>query len=124
MGEEVSMLRTTETEKGVGKAKRSTVVRVFGREYRVRSDEKEETVQRVARYVDKQMREVAKSSPSPDPLSVAVLVALNVTGEYLPGREDREARAGMTVDRVRKLIHLVDGAMNQTVRRRPAGRSR
>ena len=118
------MARVTDTAKGDGKAKRSTVVRVFGREYRVRSDQKEETVQRVARYVDKQMREVAKSSPSPDPLSVAVLVALNVTGEYLPSREDRDASAGMTADRVRKLIHLVDGTMNQTVRKRPSGRSR
>ena len=118
------MPRTTEMPKGGGKPKRATVVRVFGREYRVRSDEKEETVQRVARYVDKQMRELAKNSPSPDPLSVAVLVALNVTGEYLPNREDREAKAGMTVDRVRKLIHLMDGTMNQTARGGPTGRSR
>ena len=118
------MAQLTGNEKGGARGKRSTTVNIFGREYRIRSDEKEETVQRIARYVDKKMREVAKSTPSPDPLGVAVLVALNVTGEYLPGREDRQATAGMTTDRVKKLIQTVDNALSQTGRMRSSGRSR
>ena len=114
------MAREGEAMKASGKAKRSTVVKVFGREYRVRSDEKEETVQRVARYVDKQMREVAKNVASADPLGVAVLVALNVAGEYLPAREDRAAASGVTAEHVKKLIRLADNALSQTA----SGRSR
>ena len=107
------MTQKKEEAKARAKAKRATVVKVFGREYRVRSEEKEETVQRVARYVDKQMREVAKHTSSADPLGVAVLVALNVAGEYLPVREDRAAAAGVTAERVKKLIHLADNALAQ-----------
>ena len=114
------MAQEREAMKAGGKVKRSTVVKVFGREYRVRSDEKEETVQRVARYVDKQMHEVAKSVASADPLGVAVLVALNVAGEYLPVREDRTAVSGVTAEHVKRLIRLADNALSQSA----SGRSR
>ena len=118
------MTDMTENDKGGSGGKRSATVNIFGREYRIRSNEKEETVQRIARYVDKKMREVAKSTASPDPLGVAVLVALNVTGEYLPDREERQATAGMTADRVKKLIQTVDKALSTTGPVRSPGRSR
>jgi cell division protein ZapA (FtsZ GTPase activity inhibitor) len=111
-------------EKAEGKRKRSTVVKIYGREYRIRSDEDEETVQRIARYVDGKMREVGKSVASADPVGVAVLTALNIAGEYLPGLDDREATAGMTAERIRKLIQIVDQSLIRTDPRQRAGRSR
>jgi cell division protein ZapA (FtsZ GTPase activity inhibitor) len=111
-------------QKSEGKKKRSTVVKVYGREYRIRSDEDEQTIQRIARYVDGKMREVGKNTYSPDPVGVAVLAALNVAGEYLPGRDEREATAGMTAERIRKLLQIVDNSLARTDPGQRAGRSR
>jgi len=113
------MTQKDEARKAQVKAKRSTVVKVFGRDYRLRSDESEESVQRIASYVDEKMQELAASIHSPDPLGVAVLTAMNVAGELLPSKEDRQATAGITAERVRRLISLVDGALGQTA---PQGR--
>ena len=112
------------SQKTSGKGKRSAVVKIYGREYRIRSDAKEATVQRIARYVDQKMREVARSTQSPDPLGAAVLTAMNLAGEYLPGQDDKEATAGMTADRIRKLIQLVEGSLAQTASRRRVSRKR
>ena len=109
-------------QKSAGKARRATVVKVYGREYRIRSDEKEETVQRIARYVDEKMREMAQTAQSPDAVGVAVLTALNLAGEYLPRQNDRDDTAGMTSERIRKLIQIVDGSLAQTAPVRKSGR--
>ena len=104
--------------------KRSAVVKIFGREFRIRSDESEQAVQRIARFVDQKMQETAKRTQTPDPLGVAVLAALNIAGEYFPMREEREATAGLTADRLRRLIHLVDGALEHTASSRGSTRTR
>jgi cell division protein ZapA len=106
------------------RSKRSTVVNIFGREFRIRSDEDEQTVQRIAKFVDDKMQEMAGRSQAPDPVGVAVLAALNITGEYLPMREAREATAGLTAERLRRLVHLVDGALAHTASPRGSGRAR
>ena len=106
------------------KNKRSTVVKIFGREYRIRSDEDERTVQRIAKFVDEKMQEMARRAQTPDPLGVAVLAALNIAGEYFPLREQREATAGVTAERLRRLIHLVDGSLAQGSSPRATARAR
>jgi len=113
------MAHKTETRQ-----KRSTVVNIFGREYHIRSDEDEQTVQRIAKFVDEKMQETARRTQTPDPLGVAVLAALNVAGEYFPMREAREATAGLTAERLRRLIHLVDGSLAHTASSRGSARAR
>lgn len=108
------------------KNKRSTVVKVFGREYRIRSDEDERTVQRIAKFVDEKMQEMARRTQvqTPDPLGVAVLAAMNIAGDYFPMREEREATSGLTAERMRRLIHLVDGTLAHTAPTRGTARTR
>ena len=108
--------------KSDARQKRSTVVSIFGRDYRIRSDEDEQTVQRIAKFVNEKMQETAGRTQAPDPLGVAVLAALNIAGEYLPLREGRDATAGLTAERLRRLIHLVDGSLAHTAL--PRGSSR
>jgi len=110
--------------KSDARQKRSTVVNIFGREYRIRSDEDEKTVQRIAKFVNEKMQETAGRTQTPDPLGVAVLAALNIAGEYLPLREGRDATAGLTAERLRRLIHLVDGSLAHTALPRGSGRAR
>src|SRR4030042_3389491 len=97
------------SQKSEARQKRSTTVTIFGREYRLKSDEDEQTTRRVARFVDEKMQEGARRMQVRDPAGIAVLTALNIAGEHLPVREDREAGAGITAERPRPLIQLGDG---------------
>jgi cell division protein ZapA (FtsZ GTPase activity inhibitor) len=84
---------------------RTTVIKVLGREYRVRSDVDAEHLQRVAEYVDGMLREVRESTP--DTQDAAILSALNIASDLLSLRE------GVAVaprDRLRALLELVDSA--------------
>jgi len=110
--------------KNDARQKRSTVVKILGREYRIRSDEDERTVQRIARFVDEKMQDMARRAQTPDPLGVAVLAALNIAGDYFPLREEREATTGVTAERLRRLIHLVDGSLAHTTPSRGTARAR
>jgi cell division protein ZapA (FtsZ GTPase activity inhibitor) len=111
-------------QKNDGRQKKPTMVTIFGREYRIRSDEDEQTTRRVARFVDEKIQEVARRTQVRDPLGITVLAALNIAGEHLPMRENREAAAGMTVERLRRLIQLVDGTLAQTAPVRSSSRAR
>lgn len=78
-------------------------VQVFGQEYLIKSDEEEEYVRAVARLVDERMRQVAATTASASSLSVAVLAALNLAGDYLRNKKEVE-------DRSRHLITLIEEA--------------
>jgi cell division protein ZapA (FtsZ GTPase activity inhibitor) len=111
-------------QKSDAKQRKSTTVKIFGREYRIRSDERDESVQRIARFVDEKMQETARRAQAADPVGVAVLAAMNIAGEYFPARDDREATAGITAERVRRLIQIVDGSLAQTGSARGSSRAR
>lgn len=53
-----------------------------GRHYTVRSDEPEEDVRQVARWVDDQVAEVARRTPGVDGETVVLLAALNMASDY------------------------------------------
>ena len=55
--------------------RRTVAVRLRGKEYRVRSDEDEETLQRVARYLDETLSKVEEKTGTVDTLDAALLTA-------------------------------------------------
>lgn len=55
-------------------------ITIRGREYTLRSDEPEEDLAAVARYVDGKMSELSR--PNIDDYTVAMLAALNIASEY------------------------------------------
>ncbi len=55
-------------------------ITIRGREYTLRSDEPEEDLAAVARYVDGKMEELSR--PNIDDYTVAMLAALNIASEY------------------------------------------
>ncbi len=55
-------------------------ITIRGREYTLRSDEPEEDLAAVARYVDGKMKELSR--PNIDDYTVAMLAALNIASEY------------------------------------------
>lgn len=60
----------------------SVTITLRGRHYTVRSDEPEEDVIGVARWVDERVAEVARRTPGVDGETVVLLAALNMASEY------------------------------------------
>ena len=56
-------------------------IKVFGQVYTVKTDAKEDHIQKVAQYVNEKMDEVTKNTKSVSSLNVAILTALNIADE-------------------------------------------
>lgn len=94
-------------------AKRSVPVRIRGQEYRIRSDDDEEALQRVAAMLDEAMERVEQRTGAVDSLDVAMLTALNLAREVLDLRAARgEGRESAPEPaRLRSLIELAESAL-------------
>lgn len=57
-------------------------IQIRGRSYTVRSDEDDEDLQLIARYVDSKMSEIAGRGSNADEYTVAMLAALNIASEF------------------------------------------
>ncbi|OGG53990.1 MAG: hypothetical protein A3F84_04835 [Candidatus Handelsmanbacteria bacterium RIFCSPLOWO2_12_FULL_64_10] len=92
---------------GAEKETRTTTVKVFGVEYPISSPEDPAYTRRVADYVDKKMREIARQSRVLDQSKLAVLVAMDVADELLMLRRKRYAIIGRTGTAAEKLARMV-----------------
>ena len=93
--------------------KHSVVVRLRGQEFRLRSDEDEASLQRVASFLDQAMDTVSKRTGTVDTLDVALLTGLNLAREIVKIREGRSmlAVSGPSADRLRSLIELAESTL-------------
>jgi len=81
--------------------KRIVTIRLAGKEYRLRSDASEESLQQVAGYVDQSMQKIRERTDTVDSLDTALLTALNLAREILnlrgqagaSGKAKNEARS-------------------------------
>jgi cell division protein ZapA len=72
----------------MSEARSETVnVKIYDREYAVRTSEDPCRLSELCNELDKRMREVAKGSGSVDTLKVAILTALSLTDELMRSRE-------------------------------------
>jgi cell division protein ZapA (FtsZ GTPase activity inhibitor) len=92
-------------------AKRSVVVRIRGREFRIRSDEDSEALERIARHVDETMLRVEERTGTVDSQDVALLTALNLAREVVEQR-DTNVSSGADPKRLRALIELAESALS------------
>jgi cell division protein ZapA len=92
-------------------SKPSVSVRIRGREFRLRSDEDEETLQRIAGYLDETMAQVESRTGTVDSLNVALLTALNLAREVVELRGGSVAGQG-DPKRLRRLIELAESALD------------
>jgi len=88
-------------------------VRIRGREFRVRSGEDPELLQRVARHLDATLERVAERTGTVDSLDAALLAGLNLARELVEIREGRDpgGRALVGEDHLRPLIDLAEEAL-------------
>ena len=94
-------------------SKRTVSVVLRGQEFRVRSDDDEALLQRLAGYVNDTMAHVEERTGTVDTLDVALLTALNLARELVDIREGRRPGAPSEIDdsRLRSLIELGESAL-------------
>lgn len=66
--------------------KRSVAVQIAGQRYVLRSDEDDETVQRLATFVDARIKNIQKQTRTVDTQMVAVLAALQIAEDLFAER--------------------------------------
>ena len=90
-------------------------VSIRGQEFRIRTDDDEASLQRVARYLDDTMATVEKKTGTVDSLQLALLSALNLARELVELRERTGAQgpsaANLDPDRFELLIELAESAL-------------
>ena len=83
-------------------------VDISGQRYPIRTSLDAEYVARLAAYVDEKMRAASDSTPTGDPLRVAVLTALNIADELFRSRDVNRLRSGALAERAQELEQLLD----------------
>jgi cell division protein ZapA (FtsZ GTPase activity inhibitor) len=92
--------------------KQTVTVTIRGKEFRVLGDEGEESLQRVAGYLDETMQAVARRTGTVDSLEISLLTGLNLARELVRVREGRGAgRAGAPEESLRALIDRVEAEL-------------
>ena len=91
----------------------STVaVKIGGREFRIKTDEDAESLQKVAGYLDDTIKGVAERTGTIDSLDVVTLTALNLAREVV--RQRGEGGAAAPTRRLRALTDRVEAALADT----------
>ena len=99
-------------------ADKSTVtVRLRGQEFRIRTDDDEESLQQDADYLDETMKGVEKRTGTVDSLDVALLTSLNLAREVVRVRGAQAPTAGgPPPKRLRALVDRVEAALAEDPR--------
>jgi len=91
--------------------KQSVTVTIRGREFRVRTADDADALQRIARYLDDTMSQVEQRTGTIDSLDVAMLTALNLAREVVEMREVGGAVSAAPA-RLKGLIDLAESALS------------
>jgi cell division protein ZapA len=91
-------------------------VEIFGQTYSVKSGGEPAYVEKLAAYVDEEMKDVSRASGAVDSLRVAVLAALNLADECFRLRQEADSKhsSGATVDeRAMRLARKLGAALGE-----------
>ena len=84
-------------------------VNIYGNDYPIKGNTDVEYIRKVAKYVDKKMREVDKNISSESSLKVAILAALNITDELFRERSlKKETTQEDFSDTINKITERLD----------------
>ncbi len=83
--------------------RRTISVQIFGKSYSLRGDADQGYTQKLAQYVEEQMRKVAAQSSAVDTQKIAVLAAMNIANELFQERE-KETEMNNRTDALLRII--------------------
>lgn len=87
-------------------------IEIFGKTYQVRGQKDPEYTQRLAAYVDEQMRAVAeRTPPSASPLQIAVLTLLHVANELFEAGEGKHFSEEALRERAEAMLGILETSL-------------
>ena len=91
----------------------SVNVTIYGHEYTLKGEADSDYVQKVARYVDRKMKEVAENSTIASTTKVAILAAINIADELFRERQKRHEALAMLDERTGQIADLLEKEMGK-----------
>ena len=89
------------------------MINVFGEDYAIRSDSDQEYTKKVAKYLNRKMKEVADGLSTRTYSKVAVLAAMNITDELFKEKIDKENTLSQVEERAQTLLKWLDDKLGQ-----------
>lgn len=83
-------------------------IEILGQRLTVKSEDSEEHVRAVARYVDEHIRKLSEVQPASAPLHLALVTALNIASEYWKLRHQQE-EVQRTISRMTQRLEAFAG---------------
>ena len=88
--------------------KKPIEVEIYGQSYTIAGEADEQYVNKLARYVDGKMRELAKSGKTIPATKLALLAAVNITHELFQIRQDRQIKDSAIEKKTKDLIENIE----------------
>lgn len=90
----------------------SIKVKIFDYEYKLKSDESEEHVQKIAEYVNEKLAEIRENSEGLSEKKLAILVALHIASDYFQAIRERDQIRDQIRQRTSDIIEHIDSIMS------------
>jgi cell division protein ZapA len=88
-----------------------TAVQIFGHEYKIKGHADKDYIERMAKYVDGKMKELASNSSLPSQDRLAILAALNIADELFQERTQSKNTLSSVEEKANRLIALIDESL-------------
>lgn len=88
-------------------------VRILDDEYLLRSDEDEERVLEIARYLNEKLEEIRAGVAEMPEAKIALLAAFHIASDYFEVLHSRNTLLNQVQDRVRSLIGQIESVTDQ-----------
>ncbi len=92
---------------------RTVEVKILGQRFKVKSDDGEEYIQNLAKFVNDQITEIQRTSQAVATHNVTVLAALNIADALFKAREEKEQVLREVRERIRRLVKTVRQASGE-----------
>ena len=86
-------------------------VNIYDHEYIIKSEENADQLNRIADYVNDQLKEIQHHTEGLSEKKMAILVALNIAGEYFQAVKERDDLLVNIRKRTEALVHNIDAVM-------------
>ena len=92
--------------------KRTFDISILGQKFRVRSDQGDEYVENVAKYVDDKVKEIANERSGAS-LQMVLLAAMNIADDLFRSRMDMDKKIKIVEEKVSNMIELIDDKIEE-----------
>ena len=86
---------------------RTFEVKILGQRYKIRSDEGEEYIQRLADFVNAELNEAGKASRTVATHNMAILAALNIADRLFKLRDEETRMKTEVKERVSRILKMI-----------------